>query len=335
MSFEFNLPNFQVSTPEMRQMHSYLYQTIQQLNWAMKNIQTAEGSANLNLPVRKPSGGGSSTEKTPVESFAEIKSLIIKSADIINAYYDSISAKLEGVYVAQSEFGEFVEYTALELEGNSQGIQQNYTNIQGIQVDVSYLEKDIEGVQTEVSGFQTILDGTQADVFDLQANVGGIRGDVGNIQGEVSGLSGKVDGVEQDVSNVRDSVSGVQNGLSKVEGEVDGLQQNLGNIQTIIVETNAYIRTGQIDTDEYGIPIYGLEIGQTNSVNGQTAFDKFARFAADRLSFYDRNDVEVAYISDYKLYITNAEITGSLQLAGKFKIYYNGGLAFQWIGGGS
>ena len=45
--------------------------------------------------------------------------------------------------------------------------------------------------------------------------------------------------------------------------------------------------------------------------------------------------VEVAYISDYKLYITNAEISGSLWLSGKFKIYYNGGLAFQWIGGES
>ena len=81
------------------------------------------------------------------------------------------------------------------------------------------------------------------------------------------------------------------------------------------------------------MPVYGLEFGQTNSVDGETVFDKFARFAADRLSFFDSNDVEVAYISDYKLYITNAEISGSLWLSGKFKIYYNGGLAFQWIGG--
>jgi hypothetical protein len=86
---------------------------------------------------------------------------------------------------------------------------------------------------------------------------------------------------------------------------------------------------------EEGVPVYGLEIGQTNSVDGATVFDKFARFAADRLSFFDSNDVEVAYISDYKLYITNAEISGSLWLSGKFKIYYNGGLAFQWIGGES
>ena len=44
----------------------------------------------------------------------------------------------------------------------------------------------------------------------------------------------------------------------------------------------------------------------------------------------------VAYWNDYthyKLYITNAEITGSLRIVDRFKIYYNNGLAFQWIGG--
>ena len=94
-----------------------------------------------------------------------------------------------------------------------------------------------------------------------------------------------------------------------------------------------YAQRGFLYYKENGTPVYGLEIGQTNSVDGQNVFDKFARFASDRLSFFDSNDVEVAYISDYKLYITNAEITGSLWLSGKFKIYYNGGLAFQWIGG--
>ena len=99
--------------------------------------------------------------------------------------------------------------------------------------------------------------------------------------------------------------------------------------------TNAYLKSGLLDSKSDGTAVYGLEIGQTNSIGGETVFDKFARFTADRLSFFDSNDVEVAYISDYKLYITNAEITGSLWLSGRFKICYNGGLAFQWIGGGA
>ena len=68
-------------------------------------------------------------------------------------------------------------------------------------------------------------------------------------------------------------------------------------------------------------------------MNGQAVFSKFARFSADRLSFYDRNNTEVAYISDYTLYITNAEITGNLYILKRFRLFYGNGLAFQWIGG--
>ena len=76
-----------------------------------------------------------------------------------------------------------------------------------------------------------------------------------------------------------------------------------------------------------------MEVGQSNEVNGENVFDKFSRFTADRLSFYDRNDVEVAYVGDYKLYITNAEITGNLKLGG-YLIDTTDGLAFKWIGRG-
>ena len=77
-----------------------------------------------------------------------------------------------------------------------------------------------------------------------------------------------------------------------------------------------------------------MEVGQTNLVSGQTVFDKFARFTPDRLSFFDRNDVEVAYISDYHLYITNAIVTGSLVLMQQFEVSQgNQSIDFKWLGG--
>ena len=54
---------------------------------------------------------------------------------------------------------------------------------------------------------------------------------------------------------------------------------------------------------------------------------------ADRLSFYDQNGSEVAYISDYKLYISNAEITGALKLGG-FTIDTERGFTLRWVGRG-
>ena len=77
--------------------------------------------------------------------------------------------------------------------------------------------------------------------------------------------------------------------------------------------------------------MHGLEIGQTSTIDGEEVFNKFARFTAGRLSFYDQNGYEVAYISDYKIYITHAEVTGSLKIGG-YLIDTSKGLTFKWVG---
>ena len=241
MSIQIPMPNITAGDDarRLRQIQGYLYRMAGQLQWAFDTLErTGSVSGTVITQPQTP------RKSDPQSTFGEIKNLILKSADIVESYSQEITRRLEGVYVAQSEFGSFREETALVLEEGSQIIRQLYTNLQ------------------------------------------------------------------------------------EITGTVDGLYDSS-------LATNAYLKSGLLESRADGTAVYGLEIGQTNSVGGETVFDKFARFTADRLSFFDSNDVEVAYISDYKLYITNAEITGSLWLSGRFKICYNGGLAFQWIGGGA
>ena len=86
-------------------------------------------------------------------------------------------------------------------------------------------------------------------------------------------------------------------------------------------------------TDDNGIPIYGLEIGQRNDVDGVEVFNKYAQFTSDRLSFFDSNDVEVAYISDYKLYITHVVIKGTLT-GNAFRMDFTNGFRLKYVGRG-
>lgn len=242
MSIQIQTPNITAGNDreKLQQIQSYLYKMAQQLQWAFDTIETGGGGSTYSSVT----GAGKKTQVStdPESTFAGVKNLIIKSADIVNAYYAQINKRLEGIYVAQSDFGTYSEKTSLDIQANSNNINQLFTSTRQI-----------------------------AETVDVLYNAS--------------------------------------------------------------IETNAYLKTGLLGENKDGTPVYGLEIGQTSSVNGEPVFDKFARFSADRLSFFDRNDVEVAYISDYKLYITNAEITGSLSLAGRFKIYFNNGLAFQWTGG--
>ena len=107
------------------------------------------------------------------------------------------------------------------------------------------------------------------------------------------------------------------------------LQTEMNSVQNKLTESRAYIRSGLLTHTEAGEPVYGMEIGQRIAVNGEERFDKYARFTPDRLSFYDQNGSEVAYISDYKLHVTSAEIRGSLTLGG-YAVKTEDGVAWKW-----
>ena len=214
-------------------IQSYLYQFVEQLEWAFNNISTENTTTATatkeNLPAEKT---GSSAANT----FNAIKSLIIKSADIVNAYYEQMSERFDGNYVAQSQFGTYEELTSQTIEKSDKDIKQIFENLQAIDADIAAL-------------------------------------------------------------------------------------------QNKLLSVDAYIKSGLLEYDESGIPVYGIEIGQKNKVGDEEVFNKFARFSADRLSFYDQNSIEVAGISDYMLHITDAEITGTLYLGG-YKIDTSNGIVF-------
>lgn len=244
MSIEIRLPNITGVTEkeQLAQVKSYLYQLAQQLQWAIGYIGTSNGT---DTSVTKASNGsqvGLPSGVVAQSTFNAIKPLIINSAEIVNAYYESISKKLEGEYVAVSDFGTYSEKTAQEIEANSTGIDSLYSNVQQIITDIETLEYNL-------------------------------------------------------------------------------------------IEVDAHIRTGLLYYDDGGVPIYGLEVGQKNVIDGEEVFSKYARFTSDRLSFYDQNDVEVAYISDYKIHISHAEVTGTLKLGG-YLVDTSNGLTFKWVGRG-
>lgn len=239
-SIDIRPPNINAKTEsgKLEQIRSYLYQVSDQLNWALSAI-----SSNTNAAIQNIAQNGSK-EKTPEEvqsNFNSIKALIIKSADIVESYSEVIEKKLEGKYVASSDFGDYKEETSATLTANS---------------------KDI------ILAFEDI----------------------------------------QEINSILETIK----------------QEN--------IETSAYIKTGILYYDENkGTAVYGLEIGQTDTIDGEEVFNKFARFSADRLSFYDSNDSEVAYVSDYMLFITNARIRSTLYHGG-YKIDSSDGLAYYWEG---
>jgi archaellum component FlaC len=294
MAVDIRLPNIDAKTPAEKQIKSYLIQMAEQLNWALKNIDTSNNTVVAN-PTPKSllsSTQNTASSKSPEATFGSIKELIIKSADIVNAYYDSISERLQSEYEAISDFGTFKETVTRDITENATNTNNAFSHIQTINTNLS--------------------------------NVGESVGDVKKgLDDSVKALTDDIDELGTDLSNAK----------KNIDDEIKGIKDDIGSIETSIVEVSANIKSGLLYYDENEIPVYGLEIGQRNKVDGVEVFNKFARFTAGRLSFYDQNGTEVAYISDYKLYITNAEITGALKLGG-YLVETTNGLTFKWVGRG-
>ena len=290
MSYNFNLPSIQGSTVEqLSQIRSYLYQIIPQLQWAINNLDASTVSSSTAQQVHqaKVAAATGSSSVSPQATFNAIKSLIITSADIVQAYYDEIEKRLSGLYVAESDFGTYVEATNAIISANSSGISQAYTNIQAVESTLyTKIDIDIENAKSELS-----------------------------------------------------------EGIGKVEGRVSETEQGLKDAADYIIETKASIRTGILyylgsDGKEYddktqGAAVYGVEVGQVDKVNDVEVFNKYARFTSDMLAFYSKTSGEypVAYISDQKLYINDAEIKRSFQIGGYIDTVEDGGIVTRWVGG--
>jgi peptidoglycan hydrolase CwlO-like protein len=438
---DIRLPNITGSTEreQLVQVKSYLHQLAEQLQWALQNVDTSN-NASVVMPTARslaPSSGNASGEINAQATFASIKSLIIKSAEIVDAYYDEINARLEGLYVAQSDFGTFVKETEAKFVATSKDITQTYTNIQtlestigGINTTVETLGETVQtidgtvqtlggtvqtldgtvqglgstiqnvdgkvtSVESKVTGVESKVTGVESKVTEVEGKVSTVETEVGTVKDKVSTVEGEVSTVKEDVKTVGDQVvavdgkvdtvaekastnlqeakegilgnvdalSGVVNGHSKaiqdvkdgteksikdvgdrvdgLSGEIDGvksdvdektkaLEEAIKTTNVVVATVTGTIKTGELDEDEMGLPVYGLEIGQRNTVNGVETFNKYARFTASRLSFYDKYG-EVAWISNNQLHITEAEVTGNLKIGG-YLIDTSNGLAFKWVG---
>lgn len=256
---EINQPNItnDNQAQALLQMRSYLYQLSGQLNWAFSTLESSGSTNGKDIAIVGQDGSikdAVSEDRSTAEVFNDLKGLIIKSADIVNAYYDTIKGRLDGVYVAESEFGSYQATVSTTIEETAMSVVRNY--------DYSDILKPTED---KLAGFESYMNNTQG-----------------------------------------------------------------------------FIRQGFIDRDKNGVPILGIAIGQDlESEIVQDGDRELVKFKSDQsCAFYTANKVsfriggdEVAYISDQKLYIKEAEVLGKLVMNGWQISDDSVGLTFRYIGG--
>lgn len=171
-------------------------------------------------------------------------------------------------------------------------------------------------------------------VLEINKNVDGLLIENRDLAGRVSGLEITTESITTYVEEKCVTDDEFTSYKSTSEQTARGFTQRFEVVEEGMRETNAHIKTGLLDTNADGTPVYGMEIGQRTDVDGVETFDKYARFTAEKLSYYDSNGNEVSYISDKKQYVTHTEVTGSSKLGGFVDtVLSNGGVVTKWVGG--
>lgn len=146
---DFRFPNINAPTDSgrLKQIETYLFQLTNQLNYAIKSADEIEaGRTDVVVPANNGEQQLSAEDKKKADTFYAIKDLIINSADIVNAYYEEINTKLSGEYVAQSQFGNYVEKDDATYKETSQYASASFEKVQAIGDVVDPVSGTIEGI---------------------------------------------------------------------------------------------------------------------------------------------------------------------------------------------
>jgi len=176
---------------------------------------------------------------------------------------------------------------------------------------------------------EPIVSETRTAVTKLTQDVDSFKATVSETYTEKSNFNAFRQKTESDLTANSTAIEQRYTEIKAVEQQVLGVDGKVTDVQKKVTETAGYIRTGKVAEDEFGNPIYGVKIGQTDTVGNYNAF---AQFTAGRISFFDETGKEISHFAGKDFYIDSGIIVQNLNLGG-YELRRNKGLGFKWIGG--
>lgn len=253
---------------QLQGMKTYLFQLAQELQFALGSVEkqiltVQDTAANADREVSRIS-----ESQTPKAQFSALKALIIKSADIVEAYYEEINRRLSGQYLAISDFGTYRQETEQVITENSQGITRVFSDVQTISTSLGQTQADLgdlrqetqQGLQsnadaislvnTSVQTFETSLGQAQSDIQGISTSVNQAQADIQTIdasvakaQSDIQTIGTSVIQVQTDIQGINTTVSQAQSDISGINSSLDQAQSDIRSIGTSVSQAQSEIQT--------------------------------------------------------------------------------------------
>lgn len=203
------------------------------------------------------------------------------------------------------------------------------------------IRKEIVAVSSDLERTGSALDGKiDSQRQDLQAQIDSTNA---TLLGEITKISSEFGTFEENFTTTVQTTAANEIKSYGYDAKLSTLEEQAAGFSEYKLHTEGFIVQGFIDFDETtGAPIVGVAIGEgliteEYEYNGETykkinANQNCAFYRADRVSFRV-NGVEAAYLSNQMLWITNAVLTGNLQLGTNWVITGTPTFEVKFLGG--
>ena len=130
--------------------YSYLFQMAQQLNLALEALESGAATQGQGGVQQSPSGNAVAALQQQYET---LRSQIIKTAEQVEKTTEALTAKLEEEYVAQSQFGTYVQRLSAYLEANPEALTQYYGFWSDLQANVEAVDAAFNHYRVDTQGY--------------------------------------------------------------------------------------------------------------------------------------------------------------------------------------
>lgn len=163
-------------TQQLISMYRYLQQVSDRLNEAMNNITVENFSQGTRETIQTVMDGGNA-EKKIRDSQNTLKSMIIKTAEIVRTEMEEIRTQLtERVTAVSEEFGTMEREVTNSIEANAEGIRQTIETVETIQSAVNgvegYVERTSGYIFSGIIGQKTDSGGNTVNVLGIAIGEG-------------------------------------------------------------------------------------------------------------------------------------------------------------------
>ena len=130
--------------------YSYLFQMAQQLNLALEALESGAAMQGHGGVQQAPSGNAVAALQ---QQYENLRSQIVKTAEQVEKTTEALTAQLKEEYVAQSEFGTYVQRLSAYLEANPEALTQYYGFCGDLQANVAAVDAAFTHYRLDTQGY--------------------------------------------------------------------------------------------------------------------------------------------------------------------------------------